>query len=329
MVNKKTKPNYTCPRCGFETKRKPDIRRHFNNMNSCPGCVNAIVLTDEIKQAVLENRIYHVEKQPSQQQVINNVVYNYNTFNSIIMKMDPIEKVTNLMRHKNLPVLDFEESVETSLEDKVSEFSEHHDTSLPCQGITLDQNGILDIIDKITSFSNVDHMNIVYDEVPDKIKVFQHGEWKPYIFEAGVDMIISTLKSFYLDYYEIYLIRRYQATFNLFEKQCIKEQLEEYYKFIASFDMEPFVKGCRDGILLENSSKSYSLEERFHPMYTKIKDEIRHTYVTSTKRRVLQLIKKNNKANILELNRQLMDLIRVDEVFKNEILNQISIFQNE
>lgn len=328
MAKKQKRPNYTCPRCGLETSRRPDIKKHFNIKKPCPGCVSTIILTDEVKQSVLENRIYRVDKQqiqqPTQKQVINNIINNYNTFNSIIMKMDPIEKVTNLMRHKNIPFLDFEQSVETSLEDKVSEF---HQDSFP--RITLDQKAILDIIDKITSFSNVDHMNIVYDEVPDKIKIFQQGEWKPYIFEAGTDMIISTVKSFYLDYYEIYLIRKYQATCNLFEKQCIKEQIEEYYKFIASFDMEPFVKGCRDGILLENASTAYSLEEKFHPMYAKIKDEIRHTYVTSIKRRVLQLIRKNNKANVLELNRQLMDLIRVDEAFKNEILNQISVFQSE
>ena len=53
------KDNYLCIRCGFNTKIKNDIRRHFYNLKKiCPAIKNNIELTDEIKEYILNNRIY-------------------------------------------------------------------------------------------------------------------------------------------------------------------------------------------------------------------------------------------------------------------------------
>ncbi len=50
---------YTCPRCGYETKRKPDIKNHlYERKKLCPGAVADIELTDVIKEKIILNRIY-------------------------------------------------------------------------------------------------------------------------------------------------------------------------------------------------------------------------------------------------------------------------------
>jgi hypothetical protein len=54
------KPNYQCPRCGYETHQRGHMNSHFyNTKKSCPAIKNPIDLTDEIKEYILDNRIYH------------------------------------------------------------------------------------------------------------------------------------------------------------------------------------------------------------------------------------------------------------------------------
>lgn len=55
-------PPYTCPRCGHETPAKTKMRTHFARKTTCPGVVDPdIILTDQVKEHVLENRIYKVK----------------------------------------------------------------------------------------------------------------------------------------------------------------------------------------------------------------------------------------------------------------------------
>lgn len=52
------KPPYTCPCCGYFTNRKDAMFKHFNLAKMC--CLiapNALVLTDEIKKFVMDNRV--------------------------------------------------------------------------------------------------------------------------------------------------------------------------------------------------------------------------------------------------------------------------------
>jgi len=50
---------YTCPRCGYSTSHKTNIKNHFYNTKSvCPATKAVIDLTDNVKQHILDNRIY-------------------------------------------------------------------------------------------------------------------------------------------------------------------------------------------------------------------------------------------------------------------------------
>ncbi len=54
---------YTCVRCGYTTKHRTKMSNHlYERKKQCPGSVNDILLTDEIKEKILENRIYSIQK---------------------------------------------------------------------------------------------------------------------------------------------------------------------------------------------------------------------------------------------------------------------------
>ncbi len=55
--------NYACNRCGYKTAIKARMRRHLYCLKKiCPGSKNDIELTEEIKEKILANRIYHMPK---------------------------------------------------------------------------------------------------------------------------------------------------------------------------------------------------------------------------------------------------------------------------
>ena len=79
---RKAKLPYTCPSCGYETVQKNDMKKHFYKvLKPCPKQLNNIDLTDDIKEFILANRIYHqpIHEADSVTQTINinNTVVNY------------------------------------------------------------------------------------------------------------------------------------------------------------------------------------------------------------------------------------------------------------
>ena len=56
-----SKQPYQCPRCDYMCKIRQDIKKHFLRKTLCPS-KNDIVLTDEIKDSVYKNRVYHLSK---------------------------------------------------------------------------------------------------------------------------------------------------------------------------------------------------------------------------------------------------------------------------
>lgn len=68
-------PPYTCPRCGFFSIYKNNIRAHFRRQQVCAGLIdNRIELTPELKNLVLINHVY---KPPE---------HVFNTFNMVYIQ---------------------------------------------------------------------------------------------------------------------------------------------------------------------------------------------------------------------------------------------------
>lgn len=54
---------FTCPRCDYKTKIGRDIKLHFNRKLQCPK-IQDINLTPEIKNMVIQDRVYHIPVTP-------------------------------------------------------------------------------------------------------------------------------------------------------------------------------------------------------------------------------------------------------------------------
>jgi predicted RNA-binding Zn-ribbon protein involved in translation (DUF1610 family) len=58
-------PPYTCPRCGYETRQKSHMYRHFwETARKCSNTVLDIELTEEVKNKILDDRVFY--KPPSE-----------------------------------------------------------------------------------------------------------------------------------------------------------------------------------------------------------------------------------------------------------------------
>ena len=44
----------------------------------------------------------------------------------------------------------------------------------------------MEIIDEITTINDISQLNILYDDILNKIKIFCEGEWKSLLFEIGI-----------------------------------------------------------------------------------------------------------------------------------------------
>lgn len=68
-----TKTPYTCPRCGLETRLKGNMSKHLYGIQKpCPAASNDIDLTPEIKEHILNNRVYRPHKQSKSSDVKRN-----------------------------------------------------------------------------------------------------------------------------------------------------------------------------------------------------------------------------------------------------------------
>lgn len=305
------KDPYICYRCGYETNHKQHIKRHLYSLSKqCPGIKHNEPLTDEIKECILENRIYHPpppppiqtpEPTPTPQQIFNQNFNNYNQINAIITKMDPLEKLESIMTHKNTSSL-------MSLEDSIEQRYEYQITRLENRSFKdyfLEHHNLIDVIDHVTQSDSLDNLNIIHDTVCDKLKIYNGAKWDSLLFDQGACELIRCIQSAYLDVYETYLIERYISTPSL----RIKDMLTTYYKFISSFDLEPSIND--------------ETEEELYDLYKSIESNIKMSEVKRVKKEVHDIIKNNNRKSVIDLNKAVMELMQVDEDFKNKVIQRM------
>lgn len=310
------KENYECPRCGYATKTKQNMWKHlFTLKKTCQGIKSTLELTTEIKDYIISNRKYHSNPHTSSQTTnIYQNITTYNQINNVIGKMDVLEKLTKYITHRGESLLDFDDHVTQTYQgtierldkDSYKDFSMHPKT-------------FLEIIDTLTTCESIEKLNVLYDEQSQRIKLVEFGRWRSKILESGIDEILLKIQSGYLDYYEEYLLRKCKGA-NTYTMQVIKERLEDYYKFLVCFDLDPCVKDIK---YIEDDKT-----EKLYKLYKDIKNELKKTEETKTRRAVTCIIRRNCKANIIELNKKIMDLIQVDEDFKSHVLDQFSRYSN-
>lgn len=312
------KEPYICIRCGYTTIQKSHIFHHlFKNKKPCPATKNVIELTDEIKQHILDNRIYHIPEEPKN--IVNNIIQNNNTINNFIANMDPIEKINKYITFKNMDLIDFGDTIENGLRDKVQLLENKRND------IAIDANGLLEIVDQVSSLAkdNIEDFNIIYDDKYNKLKLYEYGSWNESIIISGIKTLLIKIQEFYLDNYESYLIRKIELNGNCRDKNKSRELLVEYYKFIGCFDIEPDSKNKTDPEILyddDSDDEMKDISDKYHSLYIKTRDDIKKSYINNTKKQVIDIIKKNSQRNINYLNKNVAGLFHMEEEFKNKLL---------
>lgn len=310
--------NYTCPRCGYNTKHRNDMKRHlYEKKKLCPGQCNDINLTDDIKNIVMSNRLYVIPKPFGTSTVINN----YNNVNNFIAGMDTIEKLQKYIKHKNIELIGFEQSIE----DRYAKTVHRLENDAWKYGFELKKDDLFEVIDqvsKIHKLKTFEDLNIVYDKTADKLKIFD-GEWEEMLLNRGVKKILQTIQSYYWDAYECFLLRKLYTDINCYNKQRLKEFLIEYYKFIGCFDVEPFVKNKDNMEIMGrpyNDDNEYSICDEYYNVYIGTRDNVKKSEINAVKKTVLDIIRKNSDKNITELNKRVFELFNIDEGFKNDVV---------
>ena len=332
---------YTCARCGYASPRKSSMYNHlFHKKTSCPKAISDIELTDEIKHTILDNRVYRVPVVVAPP-VINittlNQMINYNnTINNLVSSMDPIDKLTKYINHKDIPLLEIGDSIGNSFVKKVEGLNKPTTDEFGVyDSRILDSNNILEVIDQVSSLANehCENMNIIYEKKFNKLKLYDMGRWNDHLLFAGITTLLTIIQDNFFNVYECFLIRKIElSTLCYQDKFAIKEKLMEYYKFIGCFNIDPYVKNKNESEIIYNqddkrcdpfidpTDDNTALNQKYLALFTKVCDETKAGELNRIKTTVVDIITKNCLKNVDELNKKVVALFNMDDEFKQTIM---------
>jgi hypothetical protein len=302
---------YTCPSCGYQTKKKTDMRRHlYRSKRPCQN-VNGVELTDEIREYILKNKVVannvdnNVVKEP--QYIVNNYINNLNQFSVY-------DKINGFLKHNETTLQDYQDKVLTMFEETTDKLEFDSNYDLAKDSIyKLDDDDFLDIINQTCKvrIPTLDDFNMFYDPKLDYLSIVENGEWKDSLLRRGIKQVIETIQLSYLNVYEKYLLRRIYFTTSPRLKQVCEELLQVYYSFISSFDIEPYVKDKSDDDILDNGKiNKYDLGEKIYAKYKDVKSNLKDATKRSRIAAVVKVIQKNSKINLYNLDQKVSFILK-------------------
>lgn len=318
--------SYQCPRCGYGTNQKGHMFNHlFKRKKPCHTDNHMIDLTNDIKEHVLNYGKYHIEPQTkSIVKTTNNSqnINNYYVLSNILSKMDPVEKLTEYVNYKGVQITDYEEYVENLYSDQVEKLENEQ-----VKHFSLNKQDLLEIVDKVTSFEDVTKCNFIYDTDTNKFSFYNYGKWKSLLHDAGVKEIIENIQKCYLDSYELYLLKKYDSVSCMhLAKQQVREHLEEYYKFLSCFSIEPYVANKTNAQILglETTDEEYDIQDKWMNIFKDLQKQISVYDCNKVRKEVANIAKINTKKSIVDLNKKMMEVFNMDEEFKQMVIAKIT-----
>ena len=307
--------DYECYRCGYATDKKWNMKKHLYDLKlACQAKEHDVLLTDEIKDLILLNRRYapilnEVEKCNGNVVVLNNLV----------TRSDLIDKLNYILEYTQTQQIDFEYLVENCFSKSIKRL-EDRSFKMP---YLLDEPSLLDCFNRATQIENdVSQFSIYYDKNTDKICIYRSKKWKSFIKDIGLSELVSLVKSYYFNDYEIYLIRNIDDHSSLVKDRFgLAEHLDIYYKFIAIFDLLPDILNHTDHDILNFSPREdnpNSLSDKYIKMYEEQKKSLKSSEINNTRSKILNIIKGNTFQNINELNKSILDILKINDEFRND-----------
>jgi hypothetical protein len=322
---------YTCPRCGYKTTLKGNMHKHLYGLKKpCPGQVDngIVVLTDEIKAHILENRVYRPPVTAAQPPVVNNIqniVGQYNVVNNFLSNLDTVDKVNMYMQHTHGRIAPFDAFVGRKYARKVELLESGNDESF------YRPNDFLQLVDEVSNASTIEQFNLMYDNASNKVRIYEHGGWQEFITSSGLLRIVETLKDNLLDAYEIHLVQKMRKSETEPREQVeCREHIEELYKFLAVFRLEPRVSDMTNDEIMAGSGEaryegdeSTTIEETCCKLYKSIRDKQPSAYVNRLVREIREIVKKNSAVAVRDVNRTVIELFNSDREFRDVVVNAL------
>jgi len=316
MMSSNKKTIYVCPRCNYTNSNRTDMKRHLYRVRLCPN-KNGLYLTDEIREEVLNHHEYH----PETQKPIQNNINNYNMMLGILNSMESLDKVKLLTDHQKLPVLDIEDDLEKKYEILVKRL----ETGDMTYGYFLGLDDLFNIVNNCTLHQSGEyiHFNVFFDKMVNRLKLWRGRSWETYLEDAGIKQLVSLIKSYYLDSYEIYLIRNLHNIGRVrINRWQVKDHLSIYYQFLVVFGLEPHIVNLDDDEVLGYNPKegqSNYLATTYSKLYNEQKKSQKESTIKATKRKIVNIVKDNSIQNVRNLDKTIIELLKIDDNFKEEL----------
>lgn len=315
------KDPYTCVRCGYSTSEKGRMKKHlYCNKKDCPASRIDIIMTDDIKEYILINRVFHVPKEEAPSQTINH----FHQMNNFLNTLDPMTKIKEYLSYKNVAMIPFDRNVEIKYEHK----------RLKLENNTFDCNHhdehILEIVDQVSQFKEISKLNLIFHKDLNKFMIYESGEWQEKLAPFGVVSIINTIKDYFWNAYECFLIRRIEGRVN--EVRMV-ELLEHHYRFLASVDVLPFIVDKHNKQIMFNMDddeyweepefsdmSAHTIRDFYMTKYMTIQQNLSRKDKEDAKKAIIDIIKRNTRQILVQLDKLILSLMSVDQVFKSIIL---------
>jgi len=311
---------YVCPRCNYKTFNRSDMKRHFERKRICAD-MNNMDLTPEIINRVLGHFVYHKPNEDTT--TTKNINYNnYNMMLGILNSMESMDKVKLLTGYQKIMLLDFEDD----LEKKYGFIVKRLETDAPTYGYLLTIDDLFNIVNTCTQRESdeTERFNIFYDKAINRLKLYRTRSWESFLEDAGVKQLISLIKSYYLDTYEIYLIRNIHGTSGTrINRWQLKDHLTIYYQFLANFDLKPHILNLDDDEVMGHkiaADRQDFLRSTYYKLYNDEKKDQKESKTKEIKKKIVNIVKDNSVQNGKNLDKTLINLLKIDETFREELL---------
>jgi len=313
--------DYVCPRCDYKTNRRNDMKRHFSRQKVCPD-KNNLILTDTIIEIVLNNRFYHRSQPDDKPTIVNN--NNNNTVYNMITNMGSLEKMSMFLDYNGQSMIDVSDRLEIEFDNKIKRLED----SSYRTGYFLSQDALFDLVNKSTlieSSDKLNELNVLFEKSLKQFHMYRDGSWETYLEEIGLKEFIGFLRRYFLDKYELYLIKNLHSTSGRLSLRELNRYLDIYYRFLIALDMPPIITEYNDREILgynamENNPRYIS--NKYTDDYYAKKKEVKMSEMNSIRRRVLEIIKINTIHNLSKLNGSIDNLINSDEKFREFVCNK-------
>ena len=319
---------YICPRCNYSTIQKSDIRTHLYRKNICSD-TNGLELTDDIREKVIINHVYRPTitsvscgENMSVDKLINQTINNNYQINNYVSQLNLEDKLVGYLDYHGKHLMDIEEHLESHFDLKSKRLED------PRYRATygMERQDFLELVNGATKVDSdrLDHFNVIYDQKIKQLKMYR-GKWETTLLERGVCDLVSLIKSYFLNNYEIYLIRRIHDSKRHFsDRNDCRRHLEEYYQFLVAFDLLPDISTMDDDEVLGRNlieGRNDYLQDHHLEKYYEIKGQTKPSDCQKMRRQVIEIVKQNTVHNIQEVNKCMISLLKIDQDFQTKCLD--------